>query len=197
MAKITVEEAKEFALLPEQSILHLKVEEAEVKDVEGNRGPWQKLDLKFKILGVQATGDGSPVAGYEELIAGPIWGSVPLRLTSSPENRLRQWAEAILGVELGIGFELDTDLFVNRECRGITTQYKKRNGYMAHQVDSLLPKGELTYAAQAPAQQAPTSWIGNPQQSQWVAPTAQSNGQPPLPSGSPGDWAYDGDEPPF
>lgn len=178
MAKIIVEEAKEFALLPEQSIVHLKVEDAEVKDVQGNHGPWQKLELKFKILGVQVTGDGSPVEGYEELLTGPIWGSVPFRLTDSPENRLRQWAEAILGVELGIGFELDTDLFLNRQVRGVTIQYDKKirdrsgNPFKGHKIDSLLPKAGSTPQTQT-YQQPQQGWSNGQtgQQQGW------SNGQ--------------------
>ena len=59
MPKIVVEEQKEFALLPPDSLVHLKVDELEVRDVNGARGPWQKLEFKFKVLGVQAIGDGS------------------------------------------------------------------------------------------------------------------------------------------
>src|SRR4051794_29648822 len=111
MPKLIVEEQKDLAVLPADSILHLKVDEVSTREVQGRSGPYEKLEIKFNVLGIQAIGDGSPPEQYAEVIGSPIWGSTSLRLTSSPENRLRQWAEAILGVDLGIGFELDTDLF--------------------------------------------------------------------------------------
>lgn len=208
MAKITVEEQKDLTLLPTDSIIHLKVDEIDVKEIDGRHGKWEKLEFKFKVLGIQAVGDGSSPEAYEDLIAGPIWGSVPFRLTDSPENKLRQWAEAILGMELGVGYELDTDLFLNRECRGITTQYDKRskdaqgNPFKGHQVDSLLPK--QGYAQQAPTQQyAAPQQYAQPQQG-YAQPGQQQDpwstpGQPAQPAvqdpwGAPGVGS---DEPPF
>jgi hypothetical protein len=175
MAKITVEEQKDWSVLPSDSILHLKVDEVEIKEVQGQHGPWQKVEIKFKVLGIQAIGDGSPVEGYEDVIAGPIWGSVPFKLTDSAENKLRQWAEAILGMELGLGFELDTDYFLGRECRGITTQYDKRAKdpktgmpFKGHQIDALLPKGTYGTVQTAPApaqgQSFDQQWNQQPQQ---------------------------------
>lgn len=177
MARITMEEQVEFPLLPVDSILELKVEEIETKEVQGNRGVWTKCEITFKILGVQITGDGSPVANYNNLLGEKIWGSVPFRLTDSPENRLRMWTEAILGIDLGVGFELDTDMYRGRRCRGITSQYEKRainpitkEPYRQHQIESLLRWDDAT-TAQAPAQQAPAQ--------QWSPP----------PAGSPDPWA--------
>lgn len=189
MAKITVQEQKDLTVLPIDSIVHLKVDELKIREVDGRHGKWEKLEFKFKILGIQATGDGSPVDQYEDAIASPIWGSVPYRLTDSAENKLRQWAEAILGIEMGVGFELDTDLLLGRECRGITSQYDKRakdaqgNPIKAHQVDSLLPRGNLPQAAShspsQPSVQDP--WAPQPQQ------------QPPQPALPQQGW----DDPPF
>lgn len=145
MAKITMEEAKDFALLPKDSIVNLKITEAVIKEVQGQRGPWEKLEITFEILGIQATGDGSDPAQYQSVIGSKIWGSIPFRLNDSAENKLRIWSEAILGMELGIGFELDTDYFVGRQVRGLTGQYDKRNRdaqgnpFKGHQIDSLLP----------------------------------------------------------
>lgn len=139
MAKITLEEQPEFLTFPAESILDLKIEECNIRTVQGNRGDWQKVECKFKILGIQALGDGSPKEPYDVMITQYIYGSVPFRLTDSPDNRLRQWAEAIFNMELGLGFELDTDAFVGRQCRGITSTYQGKNG-IKHQIDSLLPK---------------------------------------------------------
>lgn len=190
MAKLVMEEQKEYAVLPPDSILLLKVDEQTEKEVPGRDGrdPWTKLEIKFKVLGIIAIGDGSPVENYEDLIAGPIWGSVSLKFTEHPENKLRQWAEAILGVELGVGYELDTDIFVGRECKGITSVYDKRNidpktnrPFQAHQISALLPKPAGQYAAAVPAQ----------------APPAQAQAPAAVPAADP--WAPVGgdDEPPF
>ena len=184
MAKIIVEEQKDFTLLPVDSILNLKVDEVEIREVPGRNGTWEKVEIKFKVLGIQAVGDGSPVEGYEDVIAGPIWGSVPFRLTDSPENKLRQWAEAILGMDLGLGYELDTDHFLSRECRGITSQYDKKSKdpktglpFKSHQIDALLRKAEWNSGAQVqPPVQDP--WATQPPPQQQYAQPQQQYAQP-------------------
>src|SRR5690349_15427771 len=216
MAKLVVEEQKEYSVLPVDSILHLKVEELCTRTVNGRNGDWEKLEFKFKVLGIQAIGDGSDPADYEDIIGGPMWGSVPMRLTSNPENKLRLWAEAILGMELGVGFELDTDMFLSRECRGLTGQYDKRTTdsqgrpFKGHQIDSLLPKsdgGSQPQAAQDPwaspqAPQQQVGWGGQPQTQQYQQPQpgyAQPQ-QPQYQQPTQDPWATPGvgtEEPPF
>lgn len=182
MPKITVQEQKDLTLLPPDTILHLKVDELSLRDVDGRHGKWEKLEFKFKILGVQAVGGGGSPDDYADVIASPIWGSVPFKLTESPENKLRQWAEAILGMDLGLGFELDTDLLVGRECRGITSQYDKRatnpatgQPFKGHQIESLL----RNQSAQQ-SQWSQPQW-SQPQQQQWSQPPQQQQWaqQPP------------------
>lgn len=189
MAKITMEEAKDLALLPKDSIVNLQVTEAVIKEINGQYGPWEKLQLTFKVLGIQATGDGSPVEDYAAVIDSKIWGSIPFKLNDSAENKLRIWTEAILGMDLGIGFELDTDYFVGRQVRGITNQYEKRNRdaqgnpFKGHQIDSLLPAG-------APVAQAPVAQPAAPAQGNGFA-----YGQPVATTTAPA-WAPE-TEPPF
>lgn len=188
MARITVEHQEERDTFPVDSILHLKIDELEVREQQGRNGTWQKLEFKFKILGVQVAGDGGPVDRFDSWIGQHIWGSVPFRLTDSTENKLRLWCEAILGQELGVGFELDTDFLEGREVRGVVSQYEKKNKdpktglpFKAHQIEQLLPKGQITTG-----QPAATS-----------APAAQS--APPAgqdPWATPASWGS-GDEPPF
>lgn len=201
MAKITVEEQKEFTLLPPDSILLLKVDECTTKEQQGRNGPWIKLEVKFKVLGIQAIGDGSDPRDYEAIIGGPIWGSVPFKITDSPENKLNLWTSAILGLEPTVGYELDTDHFLNREVRGLTSQYDKRSTdprtglpFKGHQIDSLLPKGPGPQFQQAPPQYA----------AQQQQPPAQPQYQQPAPVQDPwGTPAQDpwgtpnSDEPPF
>lgn len=198
MPKITMEEYEEFPVLPQDTIISVRVDEINVRDVPGQRGTWQKAEFKFKILGV-------PSAEFQKLVGETIYGSVPFRFTESPDNKLRQWVEAIFGMELSAGFELDTDLLLNRECRAIISNYDKKakdprtgNPYKGHQVDALLSKGGQGMAApqapvQQPQQQFATTAPAAPQDP-WAAQGNPYGGtQPQQPVQTQG-W---GDEPPF
>lgn len=172
MATIKMEEYEEFPVLPADSIILTKVTDLELKEVPGRNGSWEKLEFTFTITGIQVTGDGSPVENYEALIGSKIWGSVPFRFVNSPDNRLKQYVEAILGMEVGVGFELDTDLLTGRKVRAITDTYDKKTinprtqkPYKQHQVSTLLPfGGETVAAAPAPvaAVAAKTVWDEEP-----------------------------------
>lgn len=159
MAKITMEEYEEFPVLPADSIITVKVDEITVKEQQGNRGPWQKAEFKFKILGV-------PSQEYSNLVGQTIWGSVPFRFTESPDNKLRQWVEAMFGMELSAGFELDTDLLIGRECRAVVSNYDKKAinprtnmPYKNHQVNALLSRtGGTPQPAMAASVAAPDPW---------------------------------------
>lgn len=149
MAKITLEEAKEYAVLPPDSIVLLTVKEVAVREVNTNGRPWEKLEITFNIDEVQATGDGSDPSNYQTVVDSVIWGSVAFRFNDSPENKLKIWTEAILNMrDLGVGFELDTDYFIGRKVRGVTSQYEKRDKgadgrpIKRHQIASLLPLGQ-------------------------------------------------------
>jgi hypothetical protein len=186
MAKLTLEHQEEILTFPTDSILELKIEEANLVTVpprNGNGEGWTKIEFVFKILGIQAIGDGGNPQDYSNWITRKIYGSVPARLTDSPENRLRIWAEAIFKQELGIGFELDTDMFIGRHVRGLTSQYdaKGRTSTGApmkrHQIETLLPAGGGVAAApQAPPQAAAP---GTPaQQDPWGAAPAPAANDP-------------------
>lgn len=181
MAKLVVEEQKEIPTLPDDSILHLKVEEIELKTVQGNRGPWDKLDFKFKILGVLHVEGAYSPEEFGNLLGENIYGGMGARMTDSPENRLRLWAEAILQRELPVGFELDTDYLLGREVRGVVRTYEKRNinpatgqPFRGHNVQSLLPLGGGVSGpapGDAAPQPAPQNWGAGPaEQSGWGAP---------------------------
>lgn len=180
MAKITLEEQPDFLTFPVDSILDLKIEECNIVTVNGRRGDWQKVECKFKILGIQAIGDGSPVQAYDSMVTQTIFGSVPFRLTDSADNKLRQWAEAIFNMELGLGFELDTDMFVGRRVRGLTSQYDKKAGdqvFKRHQVDALLPAAGAASAA-APAAAAPAA--AAPAADPWGSTSWGQSEEPPF-----------------
>lgn len=177
MPKLIVEEQKDYPVLPVDSIIHIKVDSLEVRTVRGERGDWDKLEFKCKILGIYNVPNDHP-SNYDLLIGERIYGSCPYKLTDSQENKLRLWSEALLGMQLPLGYELDTDYLLNREARAVTSQYDKRainpvtrQPYKAHQIQALLPLGELgqgpivgaAQVQQQPVQQQPQAW-GQPQQ---------------------------------
>lgn len=132
MPKITMEESGDFTVLPEGEIIFVRVRDTNVIDLEGKHGPWQKLEFEFDITGVTNE-------DYKDAVNQYIWGSVPFRFTDHPDNKLKQWTEALFGLELEPGFELDTSDFIGREARAIISNYDTRNGDKRHQVDALLP----------------------------------------------------------
>lgn len=222
MARTTLEHQEDRLTFPPDSILELKIDEAEV--VEQNRrdgsGSWERLRVKFKILGVQAVGDGSNPSLYQNWITEYIYGSVSFYLSDSPNNKLRQWCEAIFRQELAVGFELDTNMLVGRSVRGITSQYQKANDNLPrHQVESLLswggqPNGVPQQQPQQWSTPAMDPWAPPPQQPQYAQQQYQQYQQPPqqqpppqqappqappqpVPAQDPwGTWPKD-DDPPF
>lgn len=197
MVNLTVEEQVEYSTLPNDSIILVKI--LEVNDIligQGTDREWTKLDFKFKILEIQHVGDGSPIQQYDDLVGQEIFGGVSARLTTHPENKLRQWAEAIFGMELGVGFQLNTDQFLQRQVRAITGTYQKKGTtFWRHTVESLLANNQQFAAPQqqgfvnpAPQQQAPqqAGWNtpGQPQPQQ-QAPQGQQPWNPVFPQGAP------------
>lgn len=166
MPKIVMTEAEEFTVLPENTIITIRVDETEVKTVPGKNGEWEKLEVKFHIL--QAPPQ------FKDAEDSPIWGSVPFRLTEHPDNKLRQWVEALLGVELGVGFELDTDMLVGRQAKAIVSNWERRNGGVGHQVDALIP-----ISAPVPSQATPAA---APSQANIAAAAAAAVGGSPTPA---------------
>lgn len=198
MAKITLEEQQEFQVLPVDSIVLARIDTIEEQEVEGRNGRpnWKKLNFTFKILAIQHVGDGSSPAEFDELVGRNLYGNVSARFTTSPENTLRQWVEAIYGMELQPGFELDTDLLLNKQVRVVTSTYNTAKGYLRHQAESLLPYAQSGVGA-APVGQAPQQAYGQPQVQQYAQPPVTSFTQPQVVADP---WASQGgytDEPPF
>lgn len=201
MVKLVVEEQKEYPTLPVDSMLLCKVESVEVRTVRGERGDWDKLEYKFKILQVLGTGPGGPhVSNFDALIGEYIYGNTPAKITDSQEQKTRLWAEAILNRPIELGWELDTDYFLNREVRCTTSQYEKRavnpatgKKFVGHQVAGLMAVGGGAGvvpggAPQAAPAAAPAGW-GAPPQAASAAPAGDpwAAQAPPAPAGDP--WA--------
>lgn len=189
MPKFTMQEhdPNKYKVLPPDSIVQVEVVEITEREVNGAKGTWTKLEFKFNVIDVpDAMRD-----EYSEVVGGPIWGSVSARFSEHPDNKLRQWAEALFGIELSVGYELDTDDLIGKRARAAITNYTKRDGGKAHQVDTLFPLTAYASASapiiqEAPAApaQSPLSAYRTPQSTQpdpWLAPAgSQYDTDPPF-----------------
>lgn len=191
MAKLVVEEVKEFGVLPEDARVGVRVESITEKDVparNGNEG-WTKLEFKFVFEDLPDVFMQEPE--YAELIGTRVWGSVTKKLNQHPDNKLRLWAEALLNMgELGVGFELDTDMLIGRYAKGVIGHYTRKDGQggVKMQIMGLLPPSTPSFAPSATAAAAaPTPPPPTPYQ-QALAPMAST-----APARATDPW----DEPPF
>lgn len=144
MAKIAMEEAQEWTVLPENTIITVKVLDSKVEELDGKYGKWQKLNVTFEIVDAP-----EPYASKADVIGSKIWGGIPFRFEDDPDNPMKNWTEAILGFDLSeqVGFEVETDDWVGRKCRAVVRTFTKRNGKEGHGVDALLPLGSGSVAA--------------------------------------------------
>lgn len=185
MGKYTLEEAPEYVVLPVDSIIQITCMEINEKQVPGKDGKdgWVKLEFTFQVDSVpNSLGEGA-----SNLEGSKIWGSVPARFTTHPDNKLRQWTAALLGMDLNEGFELDTDVLLNRKARAVIGQYQKKDGTFQHQVKGLLPLVQA--ATPAPVQAQRPGDIASEALARAAAPLTPQP-QPVLSGG----WD---DEPPF
>lgn len=156
MAKLILEESSSdgFLTLPEDAIIQVVVDSIEDRHVPGKDGGegWDKLNFRFKILELPTALEQE----YGVLIGSTIFGSVSKRFSTHPDNKLRQWAEALLDMDLTseAGFELDTDMLVNRKARGVVGHWtRKSDQSVNHQIVGLLPVASAAVGASGtPAQ---------------------------------------------
>lgn len=78
------------------------------------------------------------------------WGDTEDKLTTHPDNKVRQWAETLRGKEFELGEGLDTDDLLGLECV-ITvdnTIYTKKDGTLSYlcPVSDVFPKDALAGA---------------------------------------------------
>lgn len=150
MAKFTMEETGDgegFLTLPADTIVPVVVDSIEERTVPGKDGGegWKKLNFRFKILELPSQLEPE----YSALVGSTIFGSVSARFTSHPDNKLRQWAEALLDLgDLEAGFELDTDMLVGRKARGVVSHWtRKSDNSLNHQIGGLLPMAPAAVGA--------------------------------------------------
>lgn len=136
MAQLVVEKVDEYPVLPPDKIVQVEVVDVTEREVSSAKGDWMKFEFKFRILAVPSDLE----SDYGVLVGSHIWGSVPARLTTHPDNKLRQWSESLLNLDdLAEGYSLDTDDLIGRKGRALVTNYQKRDGKSQHQVGSVLP----------------------------------------------------------
>ena len=105
MPKTTVEEQEKWKLPKEEPLpAQLKsVTEKTITPRDTTKAPFTKWVWEFDIT------DGE----YAGLRA---WGETEDRMTNHPNNRVRQWAETLLGTSFDLGDDLDTDDLLGLQC---------------------------------------------------------------------------------
>jgi hypothetical protein len=187
MAVIKAEAQKDFELIPDETVIRVRVEEIKLTPKQGQYGEYILSNWKFNVTGVPAT---LP----SEFVGSPIWGSCTFKLTDHPDNKLKQWTEALLGIAISEGFELDTDNLVGREARGIVGHYEKtkagQEGRKGQSITALLP---LVSGSGQTIEQAASVAAEDANLAAWQASVA------PIPAATEDPWAstLDSDEPGF
>lgn len=119
---LEVEPSGFTGFIEDGEILPAKVVTVELKQkpfVDDKTGePVKKFEFKFKVM--------DPGGDHDEQL---LWGETSTRVTDHPENRLRNWAEALTGQRLPPHAKFNTDDLQDRECRVIVGKdTKMRNG---------------------------------------------------------------------
>lgn len=138
MPTIQLEEAREWTVIPEDTIITVRCTETKLEEVDGKYGKWHKLNFTFEIVDAP-----EPWSSKDDVIGSKIWGGVPFKFEDDPDNPLKTWVEALLGIDTTgqLGFELNTDDLTNKTVRAVVRNFEKRNGKVGHGIESLLPLG--------------------------------------------------------
>jgi len=145
MPRATVEEP-EFVLLPEDTLLRCRLNAVNPKEVPyrdkntGEQKTFTKWEWEFQVI-------------EGEFAEKKIWGETNDKLTTHPDNKPRNWAEAILGQELDLGMEFDTDDIVGL-IADVTVYHhhytKNGEDRTIAKIQDVLPAGKLSSAADPP-----------------------------------------------
>lgn len=144
MPKATMKEEAEYRL-PEDTLFPAVLDEVAVRTIEytlkkdrgmkkaGEKDSFDKWVWTFRIT------DG-PFKGEK------AYGETEDRLTNREDNRVRQWSETLLGREIEIGEEFDTDSVLGLPCqvsvRHEEPREKKDGGFFyGCPVDEVFPTG--------------------------------------------------------
>lgn len=83
-----------------------------------------------------------------------VWADTDAAFTNHPENRVRQYAEALLGAELELGMGLDTDDLIGLPCEIVVANetYENAKGETKYitPITQIYPAGTTIDAGNAP-----------------------------------------------
>lgn len=117
---LEVEESGFTGFVEDGEILNARVATVELKTKpftdEKTGEPVKKFEFKFRVDDPSGDHDGQF-----------LWGETSTKLTDHPENRLHNWAEALLGQRLPPHYKLNTDDLQDRDCRIIVGKTVKPN----------------------------------------------------------------------
>lgn len=99
------------------NVVGVKLVEKPYTDDDGNKV--KKIEFKFALIDEDGPHDGDN-----------LWGETPPRFNTHPECKLRNWASAILGSDLPVGYRLDTDVLVGNVVRVVIgkKEYNDKDG---------------------------------------------------------------------
>jgi hypothetical protein len=110
--KFTLEETNYAGLIEEGSVYRAKLVDISEKTWtprEPGKEPNTRVEFRFKLI----TDDDDPHDGED------IWGNTSDKFVDHPNCKLKSWSEAILGMKIPPGYNLETDHLLSRECQVI------------------------------------------------------------------------------
>ena len=97
------------------------------------------LNFKFEVIDPEGTFDRRWV-----------WGNCAAYLSDKPQNKLRQWTQGILDLDvLPDGFALNTDDFIGKQARIIVGAKTKDDGSVSNFVTEIRPSRQAPTASNA------------------------------------------------
>lgn len=139
--KLTMKQAGEDGYPERQPIPNNSYFEAVVLDITEQESLWdidendpskgkkKQLSWKFKII--------DPGGEFDNRY---VWGTTSMFFSTSPQNKLRQWIQAVLNIPvLPEGYAVDTEELHNKQCLIIVGAKEKRAGGISNRVTEVQP----------------------------------------------------------
>lgn len=116
-------ENREYALIPEGTIVPVRVDEVSKKmSSAGN----ERINFKFVVT-------------EGEFNDQWLWGSTPTTFSNNPDCKLMSWVRELLGGgDLPVGFKVSKRSLEGLEGRAVVSQYPNHEGVMKNGVNAVL-----------------------------------------------------------
>jgi hypothetical protein len=142
-------EHEEDLTLPEETFFRMRVTDIQTEDVPytdkktGEAKSFRKMTWWFEVT-EQGKYVGRSLKGE---LTGPN-----AKLSSHPNNKFRQWAEAILDRDIPVGFQLSRDDLIGLQCKVSVRHEKgwKDPSQVFEVVDEVVPAGGFAFDEQPP-----------------------------------------------